>query len=350
MRGLIIAVVLIALVGCTETAQTPSVSFEEMENFIQQAYQLRTNAVTNPGTLSLLSQLYASSSSKLQEYEQRRAEFWRNWGNLHGQVLSFTSTVSLIPGTLKQIGLTTSVEAYEILTITWKPDTTTGMKNWQEKLAQAKTDEERKQAEQAIENIKAFPQIVNTEIGVTHSLELAWTGQGFQIIKDGYSEVSQGREFPASPDYLLTSPTPTPTPTSGGVSVGVWEQLPSFGGEVFWCLAIDPSNPQTLYAGTGYGGVWKSSDGGANWAASSRGLTDSIVYSLAIDPGNPQTLYAGTVNGGAFKSSDGGASWAASSSGLPNSPYSDVWTLVIDSSGILYALTSAGLFRMAPEQ
>ena len=178
-----------------------SVSFEEVESFIQQAYQMRTNAVTNPGTLSLLSQLYASSSSKLQEYEQRRAEFWRNWGNLYGQVLSFTSTVSLIPGTLKQIDLTLSVQAREILTITWKPNLRTGMEYWEEKLANATNDSERKQAEQRIENLKNFPKIVDSQVGVTHFLELVRTDQNFQIVKDGYTEVF---EFPSSPDYQFS--------------------------------------------------------------------------------------------------------------------------------------------------
>ena len=109
-----------------------------------------------------------------------------------------------------------------------------------------------------------------------------------------------------SPTATSASPTPTPTPTSGGVTVGVWEQLSSFGGEVFWCLAIDP--------------------------------------------GNPQTLYAGIVGDGICKSTNGGAGWTASSSGLPNSPYSYVFSLAIDPSGTLYAVTANGVFRMAPEQ
>lgn len=141
--GLVLSAVLLFTLGfptpsfsqVTQTTEQ-SASFEEVESFIQQAYQMRTNAVTNPGILSLLSKLYASSSSKLQEYEQRRAEFWRNWGNLYGQVLSFTSTISLIPGTLKQQNdLTFLVQAREILTITWKPNLRTGMEYWEKKLA-----------------------------------------------------------------------------------------------------------------------------------------------------------------------------------------------------------------------
>jgi hypothetical protein len=60
---------------------------------------------------------------------------------------------------------------------------------------------------------------------------------------------------------------------------------------------MDPTAPNTLYAGTSGGGVFKSTDGGANWSAANSGLTNLSIYSLAI---NPTMLYAGTWYGGAF--------------------------------------------------
>jgi ligand-binding sensor domain-containing protein len=57
---------------------------------------------------------------------------------------------------------------------------------------------------------------------------------------------------------------------------------------------LEPSNPQTLYAGT-LSGVWKSTNGGAGWAASSTGLTNNFVQCPAIDPSG--TLYTGTASG-----------------------------------------------------
>ncbi|MEI6310503.1 MAG: hypothetical protein WCP58_12770, partial [bacterium] len=113
-------------------------------------------------------------------------------------------------------------------------------------------------------------------------------------------------------------------------------------------LALDPDNPQTLYAGIRGGGVYKSNDGGASWADFSSGLTVNYVQCLAIDPGNSQTLYAGTVGDGICKSSDGGANWAASSTGLPSPGVWGVWCLAIDPSGILYAVTGTGVFRLTP--
>jgi photosystem II stability/assembly factor-like uncharacterized protein len=106
---------------------------------------------------------------------------------------------------------------------------------------------------------------------------------------------------------------------------------------------MDPSNSQTIYAGTG-GGVWKSTNGGASWVAVSSGLTDMNVYALAVDPSNPQLIYAGTFEGVVWKSSNGGASWAAFSSKLSKG---EVLCLTI-ASNFLFAGTRQGLFRLAP--
>jgi photosystem II stability/assembly factor-like uncharacterized protein len=95
-------------------------------------------------------------------------------------------------------------------------------------------------------------------------------------------------------------------------------------------LAIDPSSPQIMYAGTADGnsqtvsGVFKSTDGGRNWTAQKKGLTGIAVIALAIDPLSPQSLYVisnGMSNDwGVFKSSDGAGSWTALKKGLPEVP------------------------------
>jgi photosystem II stability/assembly factor-like uncharacterized protein len=83
-------------------------------------------------------------------------------------------------------------------------------------------------------------------------------------------------------------------------------------------LAIDRTNPRTLYAGAHYAGVFKSTDAGAHWDFS--GLAGYTVNTLAIDPQNPAVLYAGVFvpqddgderNPGIFKSTDGGKSWTS---------------------------------------
>jgi photosystem II stability/assembly factor-like uncharacterized protein len=79
----------------------------------------------------------------------------------------------------------------------------------------------------------------------------------------------------------------------------------------FSAFAINFRNPQIVYAGSG-SGVFKSTNGGANWQAASAGLTESYVYDLAIDQHRPATLYAAT-EGGVFKSQDGGGRWRKTS-------------------------------------
>jgi len=122
----------------------------------------------------------------------------------------------------------------------------------------------------------------------------------------------------------------------------IWQQTNGPNGGNIKSIAIDPATPQTLYAGTYGGGVFKSVNGGTSWSGVSTGLTNTVVHSLALDPSAPQTLYAGTNGGGVFKSANGGTSWSAANSGLTS--VSDVFSLALDPSNpqTLYAGTNGG--------
>ena len=93
-------------------------------------------------------------------------------------------------------------------------------------------------------------------------------------------------------------------------------------------IAIDPTDPTVLFAGTtlappfDFFGVYKSTDAGASWIQSNNGIPEDWIYAVAIDPDTPTTLYAGTGNvsgagGGVYKTVDSGASWSFMSSGIP---------------------------------
>src|ERR1035437_1750922 len=100
---------------------------------------------------------------------------------------------------------------------------------------------------------------------------------------------------------------------------GVWTSGGPYGsGGDVRALAINPTTPATVYAGTSDGGVFKSTDSGGSWAAASTGLTNLYVSSLTINPMTPATLYAGTQAGGIFKSTDSGGTWATANTGLTN--------------------------------
>jgi photosystem II stability/assembly factor-like uncharacterized protein len=109
-------------------------------------------------------------------------------------------------------------------------------------------------------------------------------------------------------------------------------------------LAIDPTNPATVYAGTERRGVFKTINSGASWSQVNTGLTDLSVYELVIDSSNSNTLYANTSSG-IMKSTNGGASWNPSNNGLSSS---SLRPLVIDPShpNILYVGTfSSSIFK-----
>lgn len=77
-----------------------------------------------------------------------------------------------------------------------------------------------------------------------------------------------------------------------------WTSIGPPGGKVT-ALAVDPSNDNVIYAGTG-GGIFKSTSGGASWAAINNGIHDPnnslSTNVLTIDPSNTNIVYAGTLN------------------------------------------------------
>ncbi|WP_127999978.1 WD40/YVTN/BNR-like repeat-containing protein [Piscinibacter defluvii] len=134
----------------------------------------------------------------------------------------------------------------------------------------------------------------------------------------------------------------------------VWSGSGLVGSHVY-AIAVDPQHPGTVYASLYDGfegppdtrvghGVFKSTDGGANWLPASQGLGNLLVRTLAVDPLDGTTVYAGTHGAGVFKSVDGGASWVAAGAGAG----SVVAALAIEPNvpGTLYAATyDAGVFR-----
>ena len=91
-------------------------------------------------------------------------------------------------------------------------------------------------------------------------------------------------------------------------------------------LSMNPENPRILYAGMwdhhrapwqirsgGAGsGVYRSTDGGANWAKLNQGLPERMgKVGVAVSPVDPELIYAviESDKGGVFRSRDGGDTW-----------------------------------------
>ena len=76
-------------------------------------------------------------------------------------------------------------------------------------------------------------------------------------------------------------------------------------------LAVDPANPDIVYAGTWHL-PWKTTDGGATWTSIKDGIIeDSDVFSILIAPRQPNVVYLSACSG-IYKSVDGGAKFTAS--------------------------------------
>lgn len=80
-------------------------------------------------------------------------------------------------------------------------------------------------------------------------------------------------------------------------------------------IAIDPVTPTTVYAGTSQG-LFKSTDGGASFAAADAGISNFTVVSLVSEPTDASIKYAATSDSGVLRSTDGGASWSTFNDGL----------------------------------
>ena len=122
----------------------------------------------------------------------------------------------------------------------------------------------------------------------------------------------------------------------GAASGGVWKTLnagaswtPVFEDQPILnigSIAIQQSNPSTVWVGTGEGnprnsvslgeGIYKTIDAGKTWKRMGLEKTRNI-HRIIVDPTNPNTVYAGAIGNpyaehperGVFKTTDGGETW-----------------------------------------
>ncbi len=86
---------------------------------------------------------------------------------------------------------------------------------------------------------------------------------------------------------------------------GSWDVELALAGSGAQCVAVDPTDSDTLYAGLREGGVRRSSDAGRSWVDCELPVPD--VFSLAV--GADGAIYAGTEPSALYRSDDGGGTW-----------------------------------------
>lgn len=168
----------------------------------------------------------------------------------------------------------------------------------------------------------------------------------------------------------------------GGVEGGVWKstdygatwsnitdgKIPGIADPI-GALAVAPSNPSVIYAGTGEAdirsdfdtgdGIYKTTDAGKTWSYA--GLRDThMIAKIVVDPRNPRIAYAASMGHvfransqrGIFKTIDGGRTWSrvlfvnentggidlAMDSRNPNALYAAMW----QAQRVPWKLTSGG--------
>ncbi|WOJ97169.1 glycosyl hydrolase [Congregibacter brevis] len=204
-------------------------------------------------------------------------------------------------------------------------------------------------------------------------LGLCIAGSVFGAAQDAASTLYKGLEWRnIGPGFMsgrigdiARHPTDSSTWYVGVASGGVWKTsnagvtfTPIFDDETAYsigALAIDPSNPHTVWVGTGennggrhigFGdGIYRSDDGGENWT--NMGLPESQhISTIIVHPEDSNTVWAAvqgplwTKGGerGLYMTTDGGQTWEKT---LGGGEWTGVTDVVIDSRdpNVLYAAT-----------
>ena len=117
-------------------------------------------------------------------------------------------------------------------------------------------------------------------------------------------------------------------PDRAGDSDGWSEVLRVEGSSGITDLAIGPGDPWRVYAGVvgEQAAVWASDDRGASWRPTHTDGFDFVtVHAVAIDPSDPDVIYAAPWGAGLFRSTDAGGSWSE-----VDSPTVSVAAIVVD--------------------
>lgn len=122
---------------------------------------------------------------------------------------------------------------------------------------------------------------------------------------------------------LLLAPVLSPLAFSQSLSTEQMQQLRfrhigPVGNRVISAAGI-PGDPMIYYVGAASGGIWKTTDGGLNWEPVFDGQHVHSIGALALAPSDTEIVYAGTgepfirsnvsIGNGVWRSTDGGANW-----------------------------------------
>jgi len=173
------------------------------------------------------------------------------------------------------------------------------------------------------------------------------------IPEDAYiNAVKQRDEMRKSNGFVLSSATPW---LSLGPTSGFYFAYSNISGRVT-TARYNSLNPNIIYIGAAFGGVWKSTNGGSNFFPASDFTESMSSGSITMDPLNTNIVYYGTGEAtysvssyygrGIMKSTNAGTTWTNYTAGLPSQTYCS--RLVIRpgfSNQLFAAMGTSGLYK-----
>jgi photosystem II stability/assembly factor-like uncharacterized protein len=112
-----------------------------------------------------------------------------------------------------------------------------------------------------------------------------------------------------------------------------WVAAPVPGVDTVYSILVRPPN-DSIFIGTSDSAVFRSSDYGNSFLKMNNGFTRPRVFALAVNSAG--YLFAGTDSGGVYRSTDNGANWSCVS------PLVNVYSIFVDASGYTFAGTDNG--------
>jgi hypothetical protein len=202
------------------------------------------------------------------------------------------------------------------------------------------------------------PDVSETNSGIVMSTYYGGSGHnsGFRIALDAAGNFYVTGETTADPNFPVNPSAINP----GGIfrsenGAGNWiSSSVGLNSVVVPGLAVDPSNPQNIYAATWHG-IAQSLDGGVSWHPATSVVTSNVTFTsaiqggtvnaVAIDPNAPVNVYAATATEGVFFSTNSGTVWNLGGTGLLSLTVNAVLVVNDAAGNNVYAGTASGVSR-----
>ena len=125
-----------------------------------------------------------------------------------------------------------------------------------------------------------------------------------------------------------------------------WTEI--FGRGYTGLVVVDPMAPTVIYMVAGV--IYRSVDDGATWTRLLNGLDNASIACMALDPADPETIYAGThdyptLDRGLFRSTNRGGAFRPFSRGLPDAAVSGI-VVSPDSRAVFVAMDENGIYQL----